>query len=162
MKIRSFITAPYKSGRAFTLLELLVVLVIAGIFFSLSYPVIKNRLGGRPSDAVTRTVYTVNYFLKNKDGKFENKKIYIKFDFSKNLMEVYFKKEYKLKRFRKFKYGIIKYKDIKLKKIVSAGITKKSGIFFMEISSSHVSPPVRLYFKVNGKKRTVFIDTYYE
>ncbi len=148
---------------AFTLLELLIVLIIVGIFFSISYPVMESRLGGIKSGGpVARTIYTLKYFLKNKDGKFGKRKIFIKFDIPGNKMQVYFKKIYKLKRFKKYRYNLLKYNNIKLEKIVSAGKTIKSGVFFMEISSSYVSPPVKLYFKENEKNRTVFIDTYYE
>lgn len=147
----------------FTLLELLIVLIIIGIFFAISYPIIANQLNGIESGgAVAQTSYTIKYFLANRNGNFKNRKIYIEFNFSKNDMTVYFKKRFELKRLRDYKYSAINYGAITLDKIKSAGNTYETGKFYMEISSSYVSPPLKLYFTVKGKEKTVSVNTYYD
>lgn len=153
-----------KTKTGFTLLELLIVLLIIGIFFGISYPIIANQLNGvKAGGPIAETEYTIKYFLANKDGSFNKRKIYIKFDISGNRMGVYYKKKIRLKKLKIYKYNNIKYSNggVILEKIKSAGNIIESGVFFMEISSSYVSPPIKLYFKENGKEKTVSVNTYY-
>ncbi|MHB8231975.1 MAG: prepilin-type N-terminal cleavage/methylation domain-containing protein [bacterium] len=149
-----------KNGEGFTLLELLIVLVIVGIMLFITYPVIKGDLfsfGGNPRFSRIISI------LKNKlDDRFERSgKTLVMFNISKNYMELFYKKGYKIKPEKYRKDYLVRFKTIELKKIVSCGKSVSKGSFYFEVSKNYAGPPFSLYFNAGGSVKILKINTYY-
>ncbi len=163
---------------AFTLLELLIVLIIISTLLVITYPKIKDFIlysGTNPY--IFKTKRTIDALLRKKYGKLAGKDVYVKFDFKRDEMAVLYKKGYKLMPLKTIRKHIIKFKGIKLYGILpadvsagnlscSANINHNNNInankkpVYIWISPSVSSYSYCIYFKNvnNGKKTALLLD----
>ena len=145
----------------FTLLELLVVLIIVSLMLYITYPVIRRGfIYGGKNPSIVKTELLLKYLLGKKYSKFKNKKIFVKFDILNNSLIVDYKKNYRLKAFKKLKFHKITYRSLRIKKIESGGKIISKGSYYVEISSNYVSPPFIVFFSRNGAAKKLFVNTY--
>ena len=151
--------------RGFTLLELLIVLIIVSVMLAVAYPLIANFIlySGSSKD-FNKTAKILKYLMNKRYSEKKFPTAFIKFNFRKNIMEIYYenKKKLRLEPFKKLKTYKILYKNISLYKIVTKGKVYKKGNIFEEISKNYVSPPFKIFFNSEkGKKAlSLNIDTY--
>ncbi len=151
----------------FTLLELLIVLIIVSVMLVITYPMISNFIlyPGSSKD-FNKTAKILKYLMNKRYSENKFPAAFIKFDFKKNMMEIYYKNKsknnLKLKPFKKLKVYKILYKNILLYKIETKGKTFKKGHIFEEISANYVSPPFELFFNSGKGKKTlsISVETY--
>lgn len=168
----------YGNYNGFTLLELLIVLAIISIFLAVTYPRIKNFIlysGANPGIIKTKNV--LNRLLRERYGALSNKIIYVKFDFKRNALEVFYKKAYKLKPLKNIKAYGVKYKGVNLYAIkITRPVSGSQGLkgsslpdgskkpVYIEISPSLPSYPYYIYFKDAGAGgiTELYVNTYYD
>ncbi len=147
----------------FTLLELLIVLIIVSVMLAITYPLITNFIlyPGSGKD-FNKTAKILKYLMNKRYSENKFPAAFIKFDFKKNMMEIYYKKNLTLKPLKKLKIYKILYKNIRLYKIETKGKTYQKGNIFEEISKNYVSPPFKIFFNFGkGKKAlSLNVDTY--
>jgi len=148
-----------KEVNGFTLLELLIVLIIISVMLVITYPLISNFiLYPDSSKDFNKTVKILKYLTNKRYSENKFPAAFIKFDFKKNMMEIYRKKDIKLKPFKKLKIYKILYKNIRLYKIETKGKTYKKGHIFEEISGNYVSPPFKVFFRTGKGKKQLLLN----
>ncbi|MHB1664964.1 MAG: pilus assembly FimT family protein [bacterium] len=149
------------NNSGFTLFELLIVLVIVSVMFYISYPLVSNFiLYPNSSKNFNKTVKVLKYLMDKRHSR-KSYTTFIKFDFKKNLLEIYYKKNIILKPLKKFKTYKILYKNIRLYKIKTKGKTYKHGFVYEEFSKIYISPSFKLYFLIKNHKKIIYVKTYY-
>ena len=149
--------------RGFTLLELLIVLIIVSVMFAVTYPLIANFIlySGSSKD-FNKTAKILKYLMNKRYSEKKFPTAFIKFNFRKNMMEIYYEKNLKLRPLKKLKIYKILYKNIRLYKVETKGKVYKNGNIFEEISKNYVSPPFKIFFNSEKGKiaLSLNIDTY--
>jgi prepilin-type N-terminal cleavage/methylation domain-containing protein len=149
------------NDKGFTLFEVLIVLIIVSIMLYISYPLMSNFIL-YPNSSVNfdKTVKILKYLMNERYSR-KSYTTFIKFDFKKNSIEVYYKKNIRLKPLKTIKAYRILYKNIKLYKIKTKGKTYKHGFVYEEFSKKYISPPFKVYFLIKNNKKMVYVKTYY-
>lgn len=166
-------TGMVKRG-GFTLLELLIVLIIVSVFLAVTYPRMRNlMLYSGTNSGIIKTKNALNRLLRERYTALSNKAVYVKFNFKKNTLEVFYKKTYKLLPLKSFRDYMIKYKGILLYRIdllqtkrksghfLSRGNSKTTAAVYVEISPNAPLYPFYIYFKgaKSGKITRLFVNT---
>jgi prepilin-type N-terminal cleavage/methylation domain-containing protein len=150
-----------ENDSAFTLFEILIVLVIVSVMLYISYPLISNfALYPDSSKNFDKTARILKY-LMNKRYSRKFHAVFVKFDFRKNLSEIYYEKDMALKPLKKLKIYKILYKNIRLYEIKTKGKVYKHGFVYEEFSKRYISPPFKLYFLIGNHKKIICVKTYY-
>lgn len=120
----------------------------------ITYPLIGNFILYRGyGKNFNKTVKLIKYLINRRYSENKFPGAIIKFDFKKNMTEIFYKKQLKLKPLKKIKIYKIQYSNITLYKVETKGKTYKKGCVFEEISKNYVSPPFKVLFYSGGGSR---------